>query len=70
MHRCEDLQGKANTPRIDMLEEKLKTQHQKMLAIQLQAEEAENRSRRNNIRIKGVSNSASARTENNGDEHF
>lgn len=53
-----------------MLEEKLKTQHQKMLAIQLQAEEAENRSRRNNIRIKGVSNSASARTENNGDEHF
>lgn len=52
MQRCEEMQ-EADT-RIAMLEEEVKTQYQRMVAIQLQAEEAENRSRRNNIRIKGI----------------
>lgn len=50
---CESLQSSADA-RIELLERKFKTQHQKLLMLQLQAEESENRSRRNNVRIKGV----------------
>lgn len=51
---CESLQSSADA-RIDLLERKLKSQHQKLLILQLQAEDSENRSRRNNVRIKGIS---------------
>lgn len=36
------------------IEEKLNKQYQRLVMLQLQSEESENRSRRNNIRIKGV----------------
>lgn len=49
---CELSQSSADA-RIDVLERLLKTQHQKLLMLQLQAEDSENRSRRN-IRIKGI----------------
>lgn len=62
IHRVEESQEKANM-RIAMLEEKIKIQHQRIVAIQFQAEEAENRSKRNNIRIKGITgNSSNIRT--------
>lgn len=50
---CESSQSSADA-RIELLERKFKTQHQKLLQLQLQAEEFENRSRRNNVRIKGI----------------
>lgn len=40
--------------------EKMKILHQRMVAIQLQAEEAENRSRRNNIHIQGIPETVAA----------
>lgn len=51
---CESLQSSADA-RIDLLERKLKSQHQKLLILQLQVEDSVNRSRRNNVRIKGIS---------------
>lgn len=53
VHNLEKLQGTSDT-RLEMIEEKLQKQHQRLVMLQLQSEESENRSRRNNIRIKGV----------------
>lgn len=51
---CESLQTSTDA-RISVLESELKLQHQKLLILQLQAEDSENRGRKNNVGIKGIS---------------
>lgn len=53
LHSCE-ISQEMTVARLNDLEKKCKTQHQRLVTLQLQFEETENRSRRNNLRIKGI----------------
>lgn len=53
LHSCEISQEKTDA-RLNDLEKKCKTQHQRLVTLELQFEETENRSRRNNLRKKGI----------------
>lgn len=46
--------------RIDAMEERLNIQHQRLIMLQLQVEDSENRSRRNNVRIRGIPDTTAA----------
>lgn len=49
-----ETQQSASDARIDALEERLHTQHQRLIMLQLQAEDSENMCRKNNVSIRGI----------------